>query len=328
MMKISNTNIIPNANQSAPKRALTPDISLCGKNQELSSIALPLNGVQINSVKSDIQNFQKLISKYEYGKKSLVQNPESLRVYTKDGDVYLENFHNPDKDVTEGICEELTYKAGKELEQKYGDRYIFLATKGSCKNYNMSHYFITAIRRTEENEAKIQTLKQKTLELADLAQALMDSISSDAIMGDSKIAKTLNKKSSELDAFTKELLPNAILIDPSFHTVKQYQSDGTIDNYSSDVFFDFEDMNPFKDKAYKIPCEVCEHGFQIPLGYAKDIAPDLDLDPDKMVMLFMMPDLGKVMLEATATSANSFKYDILDLDDNSILTNFIERIQR
>ena len=264
-------------------------------NGGVSNISQITDEIKISSITQYMNKFLDVIKCYSYGKKSLINNPEGFSITSKNGDVCLENFHQPDKNLKEGICEELTYKAGKELEEKYGDKYIFLPTTGLYQKYKMNHCYITALEKTPKNQENIQKLLEKC-----------------------------NNESEELDILKKEILSEAILIDPSFHTVKQYSDGFTTYSYDTQkIHRSFEDMNPFKDSSYTIPKALID-GEKIPLGYARDIAPDLDINPNKLLWLsfnYYTPDKFKTGI----CIRNIYGFEKLELATNHPLSKFLKK---
>lgn len=295
-------------------------ISFNGETSSLSKISPEMIGININSVNLDMKNFLKIISRYSYGKKSLIYNPENFKISEKDDDIYLDDFHQPDKNLKEGICEELTYKAGKELQEKYGDKYIFFAVKGIYLPYNMGHYYITAVNRTPQNEKSIQKMFKKTNKMALLVEDLKKSKNCDEIIiKTNKIQDEINK----VNVQQKEILDGAILIDPSFHIVKKYSSEGIVDNYDNGLFCDFETMNPFKDSSYKITKKL--DGAKIPLGFVKDIAPDLNINQDDLLWLCAYSPIAGILEAKICTIDDENILHRVNLEKNHVLSKFIQK---
>ena len=296
-------------------------IGFCGQNTKLSNITPSMIALNINSEHEDMQNFRDVISDYSYGKKSLINNPDSFKIYAKNGDIYLDGFHNPDENIKEGICEELTYKVGKELEKKYGDKYIFIATKGNYIKNNMQHYYITAVKRTKENEENIQNILKKTKQLTNMAEIFMKNIETNNF--DINELQKLQDEAEKINSIKKESLANAILIDPSFHTVKKYSEEGDVDGYTQDSFFDFQTMNPYQNSSYKFSKNATIFGIQIPIGFAKDIAPDLNIESDKLLSLSIISDEYDNVEAEICTQDKSGQMEQVKLDENHNLYKFI-----
>lgn len=291
------------------------------RQMELSNITPAMKAVEIDSTKADMKKFSNVIKDYGYGKSSLINNPENFKVKAKDGEIQIYGFHQADTNLKEGICEELTYKAGIDLQKKFGDKYIFVPVKGTCSSYNMQHYYLTAVKKSPANEKKMQVLIDKSNEISTMAQSFiadMDSIKE-------KDIAEIEQKQKDVLNLKNEVLSNAVLIDPSFGIVKQFSEDGNVEGYGQDSFFDFETMNPFNAEPYTIPEMASMFGYQIPIGFAKDIAPDLNLSPDSLLFLNMdVVDDDNVELNIVSRTPDDFMFDDVEFDENHKLNKFIK----
>lgn len=130
-----------------------------------------------NPFEQDIPAIKDIIGQYKYGKADLVDNPSDFRVEVTPTNVILHNYRDLSPEAKSGTCEELAYKAGVEIQEKFGDKYTVMAVRAHDKHDNMGHYYLALYENNEENAGRLTEFKntaQKTEELSAAVKRLTE----------------------------------------------------------------------------------------------------------------------------------------------------------
>ena len=165
------------------------------------------------------KEIQSVLDKCIYGKSHMLDNIDDLSIVKRDDKFYLNGFYNnydKDDELT-GNCEELAYKAGKALQEKFKDKYnvVVLSTSGTKYGF-AGHSCLAMIKKNKEND-RIVNLREK---IADIQRQTSDfDIKKNISNEEYKKLKDLEAKAvtNSTQAFDKSaFLEDAIFIDPSF----------------------------------------------------------------------------------------------------------------
>lgn len=164
-----------------------------------------------------------------------------------DQEVRLEDYYqsaHPDRPYT-GVCYELTYQLGKDLQRRFGQTYLLMAADGNCEPFYQAEY---------TNHTFILATPWGYL----------------------------NAVIEHFQAGNTSLPPTACLIDPSFQRWGLAQgalADSAIESYRIKAVYDFEAISPQGDRCEVLPFQRLENGLvsthTLPLGLLSFVAPDL-----------------------------------------------------
>lgn len=275
--------------------------------------------------KAFVNDVQKELDCCVYGKKDLIDTLENnaFKVVQKSDGFDLIGFHNRAQDTEDcihGICEELSFKVGKKLEEKYGDQYLFADVEGFSMKYFMKHHYIIAFKRTPDNEKKLETITNNS-EFFDKTSRNPDATDLDK----SDAAKMLHKPDD---------LKGALLIDPSFNLIEEVETNEKFKDFIHMSIKTFDYADPYKEPNYLAYTDLGET--IIPLGYPKDLTPEcLDkFDDNDMFSIKLLDD--KVPAEAHLVSTRlADGLEVIDLDEfetslpeNHSLRRFFDKIRQ
>jgi hypothetical protein len=310
-----------------PSQKLHP--SLFGVN--LNNNEISFNGkIRIPSFPiEDIEFIQGLLNRCKYGKANLIKTPGNFRIEYDEKFVKLHNFRIPDEgsDI-HGICEELTYKVGKILQEKFGEKYLFYDVKTVHPKYCFDHHCLIALNNNEESRQKVSKLIQNSQAGFKLAQEMIDKIQNGNFnFGDMiKIEEQLKKL-----APSSEDIEGSLFIDPSFNKIQKFSSDGIMEKHLKIAIFDLEEINPSKHEPYCFPNIVPEFG--IPLGFVKDLAPKLCQELGQEAILVMKFTKNDKLFSSTieSLSENGF-FEVIDnietkLGEDNPIVKFLKNLK-
>lgn len=265
----------------------------------------------------DIKIIQNLLLKCQYGKKDLIYGDIShVKLQKNDSGVLIENFYTEDKPngpIT-GICEELTYKLGKRLEKAFGDKYLFFALDGNNKEFSDGHTHLCAMKNTEKNKTILKKHAENNEQIKKIREDFFNSRliklyifkSNELLKNNEPIAKLDQSKLGKhcIESFNKveekinniknniniEDLKYSLMIDPSFNRIEEFGIGGKLfEGYAPKGIRTLNEVNAIPSNSRFIPQK---NG--IPLGYLKNLAPEICNNENKSYMLAITNIAGKI----------------------------------
>lgn len=174
--------------------------------------------------------------------------------------VRLENYYGtprPGQTLT-GVCYELTYQLGKQLQKQFEADYLFMAADGNCSRFYAAE---------ATNHTFIAAIPWGALE---------------------RVIQHLSEGQSELPA-------EVCIIDPSFQ-VQGLAGEADVEGYRIRKVYDFEAISPMGDRCEALSFQRFPDGLitthTLPLGLLSYLAPELGEDEQLVVVGFQWSGRG------------------------------------
>lgn len=285
----------------------------------------------IYQVKKEIQE---VLDVCRYSKAPILDNTDRLKITKEDGKYCLSGFlQEEDSDGTiTGICQELSYKAGKILQEKFKDDYIVCAVFVEGTKYNFSgHTCLLMIERTPKTEELVETRAELTTtheSLEKLKKMLAQDPDNkelqdkyDALKEKGEVAVDKIHKLTEDTGF----LDKAILVDPSLNFM--CTSEEFPDNYIFTGFNTLDGMNPYEQDFE----HIMEPGHFTPLGFVEELLPELkDRYPGSIVGFGLSKDCKNInaSIFGGTISGRITKSTLEAISPNNKLIPFIDKLNK
>ena len=288
----------------------------------LNSVAFKGRIIAPSFEAKDIKIIQNLLSKCRYGKKDLIYGDISpIKLQKTGSDISIENFYtkddNQDGKIT-GICEELTYKLGKRLEKIFGDKYLFFALDGNNKEFPDAHTYLGALQNTPKNQDFIKSQTDKTALANKLYKEALSTFIAEGNNNNSM--QKLNEVNAKLERLklNMEAIKGCLVIDPSFNRLEEYGCGETnLIGYNANCVRTLNQINALPANSRVIPPMQ-----GIPLGYLKDLAPEICNNENKNSIL-AINNFGEII-----PSVGSDFSIIETLNPNHPLARFINKLNQ
>jgi len=245
--------------------------------------------------KKDVKIIQNLLKKCKYGYIQAIRDPSKINVEFENNNLckkyILHNFQsvNDGDDEFNGVCYELSHAVGKRLQEQFRDKYIIVGINGYDKEYHMSHTYLLMLKGNSENRSTVSRYFEDVENIRAMAQEIDFS------------AK--ENRHSRAEAKNKILISpskfkNALLIDPSFNIIKEFDDNSIDKKYSHNILAPLDALN-IPDKKYSVMEGDFWGPIEIPIGFIKDIAPELSFKYGKNSLLFIGLEESGNKLDAT-----------------------------
>ncbi len=277
----------------------------------------------------DLRFIKNVLDKCHYGKKSMLKNPLT-KLEIDDNFFVLKNFYTnfDTPDYIEGICEELTQKAGNILNKNIGDRYNIIGVAGSTKPYFMNHNLLFCTPKSNENNFNLENLLHISKEILKIKEQQFLNLygNKSSVKQSLYLNFSLLKLKMELN---KNI--NGIFIDPSFKKVLPVKSPEAKSLYSDvELFYNLNSYNPedIKDLYFETS------DMSVPIGYIIDLAPELlkyKFNPNDMIGIKFSINNKKPVISYSIFDIMGEHKDasvINNLPQDHILKSFVTRINK
>ncbi len=235
---------------------------------------LSLNIERRDKTRQTIKEIQSVLDKCQYGKSHMLDNIDDLSVVKKDGKYYLNGFYNNyDKDDEfTGLCEELICKAGRILEDKFGDKYNVIVLFAECMELGFKDHSCLALVKRNPQSDKIIALRNEIVDIHKKMQLLETQKDTNFNRDYKELQIAEDKTAAELREAMGQLnfLDDAIFVDPSTKCACKI-NDAPL-SYEFTGFSTLQGANTIYDSLG----HIIEFGATTQLGATADIFPELE----------------------------------------------------
>ena len=292
---------------------------------------------QLRKIKREIKP---LMDSCHYSKRNLIENPQDISFQLVDGKIYIKGFYTSynKEDELDGICEELSYKTGKILEEKYKGKYIPVCISTIDYEHNFDKHCCLFLFKDNKHTRYIKEQLNKASTYVKKANQTKDDLKTSPfdelkIHTYHALKERIKEIADNIEAKIKEhdFLNDGIFVDPSFGVIEKYKK---IKDYEFLYHFcTIEQNNPYKNGGALKKLS----GYLVPLGFIEDIFPQLfkkeDYPKDTLVMFFLDGD-NKDKISLIVDEYKHRKYDVYNLEylkkyyKDSDVTNFLDVVNK
>lgn len=239
----------------------------------------------------EIKAIQEVLESCRYTKLPAMLEPEKIQITQTSNGLNISNFDTPDTEFINGVCGELAPKVIKKLEEKCDEKLLLGYATGMCQKYNMRHAFIIALKNTPENKETFETIVNNYKIITEMILPMYEDLTKPEKTSDPAFIEKMQEVMKQAQKLVHKPvdLKNAIIIDPSFGVIINPDNDfnfegyyiQTINKLANAVKIDTWAYEPFSNESEKIP-----------IGYLKNIAPELLKNYSDKSLLFMAIKMG------------------------------------